>query len=61
MTTASHCVRIIHSTGIRAKANSPMIKDLTDSVLRHWTNVLAFASTPALQDGPTAMIVLSTH
>lgn len=53
-----YCVRIIHGKGLRSKANGPVIKKLTDSMLRRRADVLAYASAPPSQGGTGAVIVL---
>lgn len=53
-----YCVRIIHGKGLRSKSNGPVIKKLTDSMLRRRADVLAYASAPAVQGGTGAVIVL---
>lgn len=52
------CVRIIHGKGLRSKSNGPVIKKLTDSLLRRRADVIAYASAPAAQGGTGAVIVL---
>ena len=53
-----YCVRIIHGKGLRSKANGPVIKRLTDSMLRRRADVLAYASALPSQGGTGAVIVL---
>ncbi|MEO8460723.1 MAG: Smr/MutS family protein [Dokdonella sp.] len=53
-----HCVRIIHGKGLRSKAAGPVIKKLTDSILRKRGDVLAYASARPAQGGTGAVIVL---
>ena len=53
-----YCVRIIHGKGLRSKANGPVIKKLTDSMLRRRADVLAYASALPSQGGTGAVIVL---
>lgn len=52
------CVRIIHGKGLRSKANGPVIKKLTDTMLRRRNDVVAYASAPAAQGGTGAVVVL---
>ena len=52
------CVRIVHGKGLRSKANGPVLKQLTDSLLRHRDDVLAFTSARPAQGGTGAVIVL---
>ena len=49
------CVRIVHGKGLRSKAHGPVLKQMTDALLRHRDDVLAFASA---QGGTGAVIVL---
>ena len=55
------CVRIIHGKGLRSRAQGPVLKRLTDSMLRHRNDVLAFASAPPAEGGTGAVIVLLKH
>lgn len=52
------CVRIVHGKGLRSKAHGPVLKRLTDSMLRQRDDVLAFASARATEGGTGALIVL---
>ena len=52
------CVRIVHGKGLRSKAQGPVLKQLTDSLLRRRDDVLAFASARPAQGGTGAVIVL---
>jgi DNA-nicking Smr family endonuclease len=52
------CVKIIHGKGLRSKADGPVLKRLTDHLLRRRSDVLAFASARAVQGGTGAVIVL---
>ena len=52
------CVRIVHGKGLRSKAQGPVLKQLTDSMLRRRADVLAFASARPAQGGTGAVIVL---
>lgn len=52
------CVRIVHGKGLRSKAQGPVLKKLTDALLRQRADVLAFASARPAQGGTGAVIVL---
>ncbi|MDR2012302.1 MAG: Smr/MutS family protein [Rhodanobacter sp.] len=52
------CVRIVHGKGLRSKANGPVLKQLTDGLLRRRADVLAFTSARPAQGGTGAVIVL---
>ena len=52
------CVRIVHGKGLRSKARGPVLKQLTDTLLRRRDDVLAFASARPAQGGTGAVIVL---
>ena len=52
------CVRIVHGKGLRSKSNGPVLKRLTDSLLRQRTDVLAFVSARPAQGGTGAVVVL---
>lgn len=53
-----HCIRIIHGKGLRSKAAGPVLKALTDRMLRRRGDVIAFASARPAQGGTGAVIVL---
>ena len=53
-----HCVRIIHGKGLRSKAAGPVLKALTDRLLRRRDDVVAFASARPALGGTGAVIVL---
>lgn len=53
-----HCVRIIHGKGLRSKATGPVLKGLTDRLLRRRDDVVAFASARPAQGGTGAVVVL---
>jgi DNA-nicking Smr family endonuclease len=55
------CVRIIHGKGLRSRAQGPVLKRLTDGLLRQRGDVLAFASAPPAEGGTGAVIVLLRH
>ncbi|KRE99492.1 SMR domain protein [Frateuria sp. Soil773] len=52
------CVRIVHGKGLRSKAAGPVLKMLTDRLLRRRDDVVAFASARPMQGGTGAVIVL---
>ncbi|HEU4665446.1 MAG TPA: Smr/MutS family protein [Dokdonella sp.] len=52
------CVRIVHGKGLRSKAQGPVLKQLTDGLLRRRADVLAFTSARPAQGGTGAVIVL---
>ncbi len=52
------CVRIVHGKGLRSKAQGPVLKQLTDTLLRRRADVLAFASARPAQGGTGAVLVL---
>ena len=52
------CVRIVHGKGLRSKAHGPVLKQLTDTLLRRRADVLAFTSARPTQGGTGAVIVL---
>jgi DNA-nicking Smr family endonuclease len=52
------CVRIIHGKGLRSRAAGPVLKGLTDRLLRRRDDVVAFASARPAQGGTGAVIVL---
>lgn len=52
------CVRIIHGKGLRSKAAGPVLKGLTDKLLRRRDDVVAFASARPMQGGTGAVVVL---
>lgn len=52
------CVRIVHGKGLRSKAAGPVLKALTDRMLRRRNDVIAFASARPVQGGTGATIVL---
>jgi DNA-nicking Smr family endonuclease len=53
-----HCVRIIHGKGLRSRAQGPVLKALTDRLLRRRDDVVGFASARPAQGGTGATIVL---
>jgi DNA-nicking Smr family endonuclease len=52
------CVRIIHGKGLRSKDSTPVLKLLTDKVLRFRSDVLAYASAKPAEGGTGAVVVL---
>lgn len=52
------CVRIVHGKGLRSKAHGPVLKVLTDRLLRRRDDVVAFASARPMQGGTGAVVVL---
>ncbi len=52
------CVRIIHGKGRRSGPGGPVLKGLTDHVLRRRRQVVAFASAPSAEGGTGAVLVL---
>jgi len=52
------CVRIIHGKGLRSSARGPVLKKLTEQLLRRRGDVLAFASALPAQGGTGAVLVL---
>lgn len=52
------CVRIIHGKGYRSGPGGPVLKGLTDHLLRRHKRVLAFASATPAEGGTGAVLVL---
>ncbi len=52
------CVRIVHGKGLRSAARGPVVKRMTEQVLRRRDDVLAFASALPVQGGTGAVLVL---
>ncbi|MEW5834793.1 MAG: Smr/MutS family protein [Pseudomonadota bacterium] len=52
------CVRIVHGKGLRSKSAGPVLKALTDRLLRRRADVIAFASARPAQGGTGAVVVL---
>jgi DNA-nicking Smr family endonuclease len=52
------CVRIVHGKGLRSRAAGPVLKTLTDRLLRRRDDVIAFASARPAQGGTGAVVVL---
>lgn len=52
------CVRIVHGKGLRSKSTGPVLKALTDRLLRRRDEVIAFASARPAFGGTGAVIVL---
>jgi len=55
------CVRIVHGKGLRSKAHGPVLKQMTDTLLRQRGDVLAFTSARPAEGGTGAVIVLLRH
>lgn len=56
--TGLRCVRVIHGKGLRSKSAGPVLKGLTDRLLRRRDDVIAFASARPAQGGTGAVVVL---
>jgi DNA-nicking Smr family endonuclease len=52
------CVKVIHGKGLRSRADGPVLKRLTDRMLRQRGDVVAFASARPQQGGSGATLVL---
>jgi DNA-nicking Smr family endonuclease len=52
------CVRIVHGKGLRSRAAGPVLKGLTDRILRRRDDVIAFASARPSMGGTGAVVVL---
>ena len=52
------CVRIVHGKGLRSRARGPVLKGLTDRMLRRRDDVIAFASARPAMGGTGAVVVL---
>lgn len=52
------CVRIVHGKGLRSRAAGPVLKGMTDRMLRRRGDVIAFASARPAQGGTGAVVVL---
>lgn len=52
------CVRIVHGNGLRSKAAGPVLKNLTDRMLRRRDDVIAFASARPAFGGTGAVVIL---
>jgi len=52
------CVRIIHGKGLRSRAAGPVLKGITDRMLRRRDDVIAFASARPAFGGTGAVVVL---
>jgi DNA-nicking Smr family endonuclease len=51
-------VRIVHGKGLRSRAAGPVLKALTDRLLRRRDDVIAFASARPALGGTGAVVVL---
>ena len=52
------CVRIVHGKGLRSSSRGPVVKHMTEQLLRRRDDVLAFASARPAQGGTGAVLVL---
>lgn len=52
------CVKVVHGKGLRSGSAGPVLKRMTDRVLRRRDDVLAFASARPAQGGTGATVVL---
>ena len=52
------CVRIVHGKGLRSRSGGPVLKALTDRMLRRRDEVIAFASARPALGGTGAVVVL---
>lgn len=52
------CIRIVHGKGLRSKSAGPVLKALTDRMLRRRDEVIAFASARPALGGTGAVVVL---
>ena len=52
------CVRIVHGKGLRSRSTGPVLKVLTDRMLRRRDDVIAFASARPAMGGTGAVVVL---
>jgi DNA-nicking Smr family endonuclease len=53
-----YCVRIVHGKGLRSRADGPVLKRMTATLLSRRKDVLAYASARPAQGGTGAVIVL---
>jgi len=53
-----YCVRIVHGKGLRSRADGPVLKRLTATLLARRKDVLAYASARPAQGGTGAVVVL---
>ena len=52
------CVRIVHGKGLRSAARGPVVKRMTEQLLRRRGDVVAFSSALPAQGGTGAVLVL---
>lgn len=52
------CVRVIHGKGNRSSNRGPVLKGKVDRWLRHWDEIIAFASARPVDGGTGAVYVL---
>ena len=55
------CVRIVHGKGLRSADGVPVLKGVTEQLLRHHDAVLAFASQRDAAGGSGSLLVLLRH
>jgi DNA-nicking Smr family endonuclease len=53
-----YCVRIVHGKGLRSRAQGPVLKRLTATMLARRKDVIAYASARPAQGGTGAVLVL---
>jgi DNA-nicking Smr family endonuclease len=53
-----YCVRIVHGKGLRSRAQGPVLKKMTATLLARRKDVLAYASARPAQGGTGAVVVL---
>ncbi len=53
-----YCVRIVHGKGLRSRADGPVLKRMTATLLARRKDVLAYASARPAQGGTGAVVVL---
>jgi DNA-nicking Smr family endonuclease len=56
--SGEYCVRIVHGKGLRSRADGPVLKRMTATLLARRKDVLAYASARPAQGGTGAVIVL---
>lgn len=52
------CVRVVHGKGLRSGSAGPVLRRMTEGLLRQRSEVLAFCSAPPAQGGTGAVLVL---
>ncbi|MGH8172168.1 MAG: Smr/MutS family protein [Rhodanobacteraceae bacterium] len=58
LANGEYCVRIVHGKGLRSRADGPVLKRLTATMLARRKDVLAYASARPAQGGTGAVVVL---